>query len=94
MFEWHIEKENLNIEKHNITFSEASSVFDDYFSIYIEDKIHSINEERFVIIGYSNQNKIITVVFTERIIENEKITRIISARRATKFERTSYETKN
>jgi uncharacterized DUF497 family protein len=94
MYEWHKEKEILNIEKHNISFSEASTVFDDYFAIFFEDKLHSINEERFVIIGYSNQNRLVTVVFTERNVESGIITRIISARKSTNFEIKSYESKS
>jgi uncharacterized protein len=94
MFEWHKDKEILNIKKHNISFSEASTVFDDYFALYIEDEAHSINEERFVIIGYSNQNKLITSVFTERMTEKGKVARIISARKSTKNEKKLYEEKS
>ncbi|MCX6156009.1 MAG: BrnT family toxin [Candidatus Kapabacteria bacterium] len=94
MFEWHNDKEKQNLEKHNISFAEASSVFDDYFAIYIEDKIHSIYEERLVVIGYSNQNRLITVVFTERDNNQEKVTRIISARKSTIYERKSYEARS
>jgi uncharacterized protein len=94
MFEWHKDKEIQNVKKHNISFSEASSVFDDYFALYIEDNLHSINEDRFVIIGYSELNKLITVVYTERYSENDKVTRIISARKSTKNERKMYESKS
>ena len=86
-FEWHREKENLNIKKHNVTFNEAQTVFEDPLGIYKLDYVHSIGEERSYLIGNSNKNRLIVVSFTERA---DKI-RIISARLATKNERIIYE---
>ncbi len=94
MFEWHKAKEILNIKKHNITFVEASTIFDDYFALYIEDEVHSNNEDRFVVIGYSNKGRLLTTVITERYSETKKIIRIISARKSTKNERKIYERKS
>ena len=94
MFEWHEDKEILNIKKHNVSFSEASSIFDDYFALFRNDDIHSDTEERFVIIGYSNQNRLISAAYTERITEKGLVTRIISARQATNFEKKLYETRS
>jgi uncharacterized DUF497 family protein len=86
-FEWDINKSRLNSRKHGISFEIAKTVFDDPLAGIIDDPIHSYNEERFLIIGYSKDSKLLVVSFTER---NNKI-RIISARFATKNEKKCYE---
>ena len=86
-FEWDDKKAYQNIKKHGISFEEATTVFGDPFSITIYDPLHSKEEDRFVILGMSNKNRILVVVHTER---NDRI-RIISARKATKKERKQYE---
>ncbi len=86
-FEWDIKKAESNERKHAITFDEASTVFADPLSLTIHDPLHSEDEERFVIIGGSHKNRMLTVVHTER---DDNI-RIISARKATKNERSYYE---
>lgn len=63
------------------------TVFGDPLSLTIEDPLHSEDEERFVIIGESNQQRLLVVVHTER---GDKI-RIISARQATSHEKRDYE---
>ena len=87
IFEWDDKKASQNIKKHGISFEEATTVFGDPFSITIYDPLHSKEEDRFVILGMSNKNRILVVVHTER---NDRI-RIISARKATKKERKQYE---
>ena len=87
IFEWDDKKAAQNIKKHGISFEEATTVFGDPFSITIYDPLHSKEEDRFVILGMSNKNRILVVVHTER---NDRI-RIISARKATKKERKQYE---
>lgn len=86
-FEWDFEKAESNIEKHGISFEEASTVFGDPLSLTINDPLHSTGEERMVQIGISHQNRFLVVVYTER---GNNI-RIISARNAAKKERTNYE---
>ena len=88
IFEWDEKKADQNIKKHGIPFEEAATVFGDPFSITIYDPLHSEDEDRFVIIGISNKNRVLVVVHTDR---NDRI-RIISARKATKKERNQYET--
>lgn len=87
VFEWNEDKAEINLQKYNVSFYEAAAVFDDPFAVVADDKEHSINEQRFFIIGYSNNNRLITLSYTER---SKKI-RIISARLANKFERNLYE---
>ena len=86
-FEWDIKKAESNERKHAITFDEASTVFADPLSLTIHDPLHSEDEERFVIIGGSHKNRMLTVVHIER---DDNI-RIISARKATKNERSYYD---
>lgn len=86
-FEWDIKKAESNERKHGITFDEASTVFADPLSLTIHDPLHSEDEERFVIIGGSHKNRLLTVVHAEC---GDNI-RIISARKATKNERSYYE---
>jgi len=86
-FEWGGRKESANRRKHRVEFVEASSVFDDPLSITVPDPDHSIDEERFVIVGMSGRRNLLVVVHTVR---GERI-RLVSARSATKHERRNYE---
>lgn len=86
-FEWDPQKAKINLEKHGVSFIEASTAFKDILSLTIDDPLHSIDEERLVLIGKSYKNRLIIVVHTER---GENI-RIISARKAIKRERKQYE---
>jgi uncharacterized protein len=86
-FEWNLEKAVINLRKHNISFQEAATVFDDSLSVTFPDPDHSIGENRYVIIGMSRSEQLLVVSHTDR----ENRTRIISARRATRQERRFYE---
>lgn len=83
-FEWDEEKEKKNIRKHGITFDIARRVFDDPYRIEIYDEAHSGEEDRYNTIGMVNE--ILFVVYTER----KNNIRIISARIATREERSLY----
>jgi hypothetical protein len=87
IFEWDPQKNRSNIEKHGVSFEEASTVFQDTLSLTIDDPLHSIDEERLILIGMSQKNRILVVVHTER---GDNV-RIISARKTTKKEREYYE---
>lgn len=86
-FEWDGVKARSNLKKHEIGFEEAATVFGDADSLTIDDPEHSKNETRFVTIGKSHLLKILIVVHTGR---GNNI-RIISARRASRKERKTYE---
>jgi uncharacterized protein len=86
-FEWNPEKAAINLKKHNLSFQEAATVFDDSLSVTFPDPDHSIGESRYVIIGMSRSGQLLVVSHTDR----ENRTRIISARRATRQERRFYE---
>jgi uncharacterized DUF497 family protein len=57
-FEWDDEKAALNVKKHGIDFDEAVTVFDDLFNIDFYDPKHSIEEQRFLVAGESNLQKL------------------------------------
>ena len=87
IFEWDEKKAHQNIKKHGISFEEAATVFGDPFSITIYDPLHSKDEDRFVILGMSNKDRVLVVIHSDR---HDRI-RIISARKATKKEIRQYE---
>ena len=88
-FEWDKAKALKNIEKHGISFEEASSVFYDDFAIQFYDVEHSeLEEDRFLILGISNSSRLLMVCHCEK--ESSEILRIISARKATKNEQKFY----
>ncbi|WKZ36917.1 MAG: BrnT family toxin [Anaerolineales bacterium] len=86
-FEWDPQKAQKNLQKHEVAFDEASSVFDDPMFITLLDYEHSDDEERYITIGISNKTRLLLVAHTER----ENRIRIISARKATKHEEKFYE---
>jgi len=86
-FEWDKLKARQNLQKHQVDFTEASTVFADTLSISIPDPDHSEDEERWVTIGLSNRQRLLVVVHTEE----EETIRIISARTADRLERRKYE---
>ena len=87
-FEWDANKAAGNYRKHKVSFDEALTVFRDPLAAIFDDEIHSVDEEREIIIGHSNRNRILLVCFTER---KKEVIRLFSARRATKKEKVDYE---
>ena len=88
-FEWSAAKSRANERKHGVSFEEAQSVFYDDFARQYFDEDHSENEERFIMFGMSNRSRIVIVCHCER--SNGETIRIISARKATRKERSHYE---
>jgi hypothetical protein len=88
VFEWDINKADLNFRKHSVSFDEANTVFSDPLGKIFDDESHSINEVREIIIGHSFKGRLLVVVFTEK---KRNLIRLISARIATKKERKNYE---
>ncbi len=88
-FEWDDNKALKNLEKHGISFEEASSVFYDEFAVQFYDSGHSeLEEDRFLILGVSNESRMLMICHCER--QSGNTLRIISARKATKNERKFY----
>jgi hypothetical protein len=86
-FEWDDAKAASNLAKHGVSFDEALTVFDDPLAAIFDDEQHSSTEMREFIIGHSGQGRLVLVCFVER---SERV-RIISARPATRRERSDYE---
>lgn len=87
-FEWDSSKNEINKKKLGLSFEIAKEVFYDEFAILFDDPDHSIEEERFLIIGLIKSGKICIVSHCYRDSENR--IRIISARQATKAEQHAY----
>ena len=87
-FEWDPEKAANNADKHGVTFEEAKSVFYDEDALVIPDPDHSMDEERFVIMGLSGNSRMLVVVHCFRKAGSS--IRIISARRAGTKEQKPY----
>jgi uncharacterized protein len=86
-FEWDDEKAAVNLETHGVSFGEATEVFYDPNALEGYDAEHSMDENRFFIIGLSSR-RLLYVVYAERAGDT---VRIISARRAVRREREDYE---
>ena len=86
-FEWDEEKAKENLKRHKVSFEEAKTIFNDPFLLTFPDPDHSEGEERYLNIGQSATGKILIVIHTER----QSCIRLISCRKTTKKERTSYE---
>ena len=87
-FEWDENKNQINIDKHGISFEEAMTVFYDPDALVTHDEDHSDDEDRFLILGISEALHLLIVCHCYRE-ENETI-RIISARKANKTEARQY----
>lgn len=86
-FEWDSNKAASNRKKHGISFEEAQSVFYDDFAVQFFDE-DSVSEDRFLMLGMSNEARILIICYCER--DSGNVIRIISARKATQSERQFY----
>ena len=87
-FEWDERKAKSNLSKHGVSFEEAKTVFYDDAALVISDPDNSETEDRFVILGFSANARILVVCHCYR--DNEGVIRIISARKATRNEANHY----
>lgn len=83
---WDPEKARTNFQKHRVRFADAELVLFDPRAVSIEDA-NAQGEQRHVSIGTDAIGRVLIVVYTYR---GDHI-RIISARKATRKERRSYE---
>ena len=87
-FAWDKVKAAENLRKHGVSFEEASTVFADENARLKHDPDHSQEEDRFILLGFSAKLRMPVVCHAYR--EDEKIIRLISARKATRNERKQY----
>lgn len=86
-FEWDPNKADANLAKHGVSFEEALTVFADPLARIFDDKQHSEQERREIIIGHSVGQHLLLVCF----VEVDRRVRLLSARRTTRREREDYE---
>ena len=86
-FDWDAEKAAENFRKHGVELEEAATVFGDWLAINMPDPDHSRGEQRYLLLGLSDRQRLFVVAYTER----PPRTRIISARTVTRRERSEYE---
>jgi uncharacterized DUF497 family protein len=86
-FEWDPDKARRNLSKHRVTFEEAMSAFRDPFSLTAPDPDHSEIEDRLILMGLSDRQRLLVVVYAER----DGSLRLISAREADADEKREYE---
>ena len=88
LFEWDPQKNIANQKKHKISFEEAKTVFLDENALLISDPDHSAEEERFILLGFSQSANILVVCHCYR--HADSVIRLISARKATRNEERAY----
>ena len=85
--EWDAGKATRNLKKHGVAFEDAATAFLDPLAMTFADPDHSLEERREITIGSTMKGHLVFVAHCER---QDRI-RIISARLATRSERTQYE---
>jgi uncharacterized DUF497 family protein len=85
---WDENKNQENIRNHKVSLEEAATVFYDPNGKLINDPDHSIDEDRFIILGLSKMLRLLVVCHCYR--EDDETIRIITARKATKKEERYY----
>ena len=86
-FDWDEAKAAANLARHGVSFDEAKTVFDDPLYVDFYDSDHSAEEHRYIIVGESNQGRLLILSYAER----RAAIRLISARELTPAEREAYE---
>lgn len=86
-FDWDPAKDLANIAKHEVSFDEATTVFGDPLAKILHDRMHSDDEERWVILGMSSRGRLLLVSFRD----DDTTTRIISARPPSRLQVLAYE---
>jgi uncharacterized DUF497 family protein len=87
-FVWDTKKSILNKHKHGVSFEEARTVFFDLHARLLHDPEHSLQEDRFLLLGLSRRLRVLVVCHSYRKQDDQ--IRIISARKATRIERAQY----
>ncbi|EKU99800.1 hypothetical protein Lepto7375DRAFT_1872 [Leptolyngbya sp. PCC 7375] len=86
-FEWDPDKAAANFEKHGVSFQEAATVFNDPLSITFPDPVIQLEKIATLSLEHQLLDYSLVVAHTDR----DQRLRIISARKATRKERTFYE---
>jgi uncharacterized DUF497 family protein len=95
-FEWDPQKAKANRIKHGVSFDDAKAVLEDdqadLYHVEIFDDAHSMAEDRHITTAShpGDRTIILLICWTDRYQEDQRVTRIISARHATRRERKLY----
>ncbi len=92
-FKWDIGKDRVNRGKHGVGFNAAEQVFDDPLAITVENQVVD-GEQRWRTIGTDLGHILLVVIHVDRDWQGINVIRIISARKADRHERRSYESGN
>ena len=65
-FEWDPQKAAANLAKHKVSFEGAATVFGDPLGRIVADPRHSVDEDRFVLLGLSGRQRLLAVMYVER----------------------------
>ena len=65
-FEWDPRKAKQNLKKHGVSFDEAVTAFCDPLSATFDDPDRSVEEQRYVTIGFSSKDRLLVVAHAER----------------------------
>lgn len=91
-FLWDPSKAQSNAHKHDITFDQAATVFLDALALTVYDEPNSHDEERWFTLGFDASGRLLAVAHTYEITGSTNVRiRIISARKATRRKRDTYE---
>lgn len=91
-FDWDVGKALSNVRKHAVSFEEAATVFHDALALTVHDPASSQGEERWFTLGLGAGGRLLAVAHTHQEVAPDRArVRIISARRATRRERRTYE---
>ncbi len=88
ILEWDETKRISNKRSHNIDFADLREVFESETATYIDDRFE-YGEDRFRTLGLF-LGDVITIIHTENTVSDNAIIRVISARRADKYEQEDY----
>ncbi|MGA8594564.1 MAG: BrnT family toxin [Bryobacteraceae bacterium] len=88
-FTWNPEKAKRNLAKQKVSFEAPRRAFTDPHLIVLEDREDERGEMRYHAIGYAGP-VLLLVVFADRSKGDREIIHIISARKADKYEQSSY----
>jgi uncharacterized DUF497 family protein len=94
VFEWDPRKAKANAEKHGVSFDDAVTIFLDHGALDGPDIQHSASEARFRRLGRAADGRVLMVAYTLRRSGDAETIRLISARRASRRERSAYDSKD
>lgn len=90
IFEWDEEKARTTLSKHGVTFLEATKVWDDPLHDLVFDRVVD-GEERWWAIGRVEPGGLLIFVHVHPDLDDHRLVRLISARRAVRHEQRRYE---